>query len=155
MAASYLEWCPSSVSRILSDLPFEDDKFWSKVEFTNACWLWKGATNGKYGVYGKWKDGKSWNRYAHRVSWAETNGRVIPDGMTIDHLCFNKLCVNPGHLDCVTHTVNVRRAAARITHCPQGHEYTEENTRWYTQPKTGWTSKRCKMCDRLSKRKGR
>lgn len=57
----------------------------------------------------------------------------IPDGFTLDHLCRNTSCANPAHLEPVTHEENVKRGRsgegqALRTHCPQGHEYTDDNT---------------------------
>jgi hypothetical protein len=63
----------------------------------------------------------------HRWMYEYFNG-PIPDGLEIDHLCKTKRCVNPDHLEPVTHAVNMARYAATITHCPLGHAYTEENT---------------------------
>jgi len=73
---------------------------------------------------------------AHRKAWADANG-PIPSGMVIHHECENKWCVNLEHLRCISHREhnrihdNIRKrweAAPRKTHCPQGHEYTPENT---------------------------
>jgi len=79
-------------------------RFWRKVDKSGDCWLWTGSTNGRYG---KMKENGRF-LYAHRAS-VIVDGREIPDGMEIDHLCRNKLCVNPKHLDIVTPQVNVAR----------------------------------------------
>ncbi|WP_407942939.1 HNH endonuclease signature motif containing protein [Luteipulveratus halotolerans] len=80
------------------------------------------------------------------MSYELANG-PIADGMTVDHLCRNKRCVRPEHLEAVTRGDNVRRWAATITHCPQGHEYSAENTRV-------WKGKRnCITCQREAKRR--
>ena len=97
------------------------------------CLIWQGCTmkNG-YGTV-SW-NGRRW--LVHRAVWTETNGQ-IPDGLTIDHLCRNRACVNVAHMEVVTPGENARRggglekahASYRArTHCPQGHEYTPENT---------------------------
>lgn len=64
---------------------------------------------------------------AHRWSYMHHVG-PIPDGFDIDHLCRNRACVHPDHLEAVTRAENIRRAAALITACPQGHAYDAENT---------------------------
>lgn len=69
----------------------------------------------------------------------------IPEGLVIDHLCRDLLCVNPGHLEPVTQKENVRRGVGHgaETHCPQGHEYTEANTRVSKKNK-----RYCRACGR-------
>lgn len=124
-----------------------EERFWSKVDRRgdDECWEWTASRN-HFG-YGKFSKGNSWVR-AHRFSWELANG-PIPDGLVIDHLCRNTACVNPAHLEPVTHRENVLRGcgpvarAARATHCPQGHPYDEENT--YRRPVTGHRS--CRACN--------
>lgn len=86
------------------------------VDQATGCWLWTAAlsTSG-YGVLAV-------NRtrfYAHRLSYEVHVGR-IPDDLTIDHLCRTRRCVNPAHLEAVTMSENIRRAATK-THCDRGH----------------------------------
>lgn len=69
-------------------------------------------------------------RYAHRVAYEHLVG-PIPDGMQLDHLCRNRTCINPAHLEPVTARENVRRARSLVSQCPSGHPYDEENTRIY------------------------
>lgn len=84
-----------------------DDKarFWAKVDKQSDCWVWTGAIkpNG-YGTFGAGKK----TCYAHRWAYEHVVGS-IPDGMHIDHLCRNRACVNPAHLEPVSSAVNVNR----------------------------------------------
>lgn len=117
-------------------------RFWTKVNKTSNCWNWTGAViqNG-YGQF--FFGGKVVG--AHRASY-EINVAQIPEGMEIDHLCRNRKCVNPEHLEVVTRQVNQLRSNsvsginARKTHCVRGHEYTSENT--YLEKK----GKSCRTC---------
>jgi hypothetical protein len=101
-------------------------RFWRKVDRTGECWQWLPPPKREgYGQF--WVSVDVGMAYAHRVAFEATIG-PIPDGLTIDHLCRNRRCVNPAHLEPVTRGENVRRGEAaehnRIkTHCPQGHEY--------------------------------
>jgi hypothetical protein len=93
-----------------------DERFWRKVTKTDTCWLWTGAQNSKgYGCVGI-------NRrvhLTHRVAYTWLVG-PIPEGLTIDHLCRNKVCVRPDHLEPVTVGENIRRAHERIRTCEHG-----------------------------------
>ena len=112
----------------------------------DGCWQWTGAV--MKGGYGNLVIGPMWWR-AHRWFYTILVG-PIPDGLEVDHLCFNGLCVNPLHLEAVTAQENSVRAAQRITHCPSGHAYTPENTRWET-PRNGrrpGRSRHCRTCHR-------
>lgn len=84
-------------------------RFWQKVERTDECWLWTGAVNDS--GYGAIWDGYRLV-YAHRLSY-EMHGGAIPEGLDLDHLCGNRVCVRPEHLEPVPHRLNVQRAWAR------------------------------------------
>jgi hypothetical protein len=104
---------------------------------TEGCWLWQGRVDAA--GYGRiWLD-----TYAHREAWERANG-PIPPGLTIDHICEVKTCVNPAHLQVVTRGENCALARLRRTHCPKGHPYDEANTyRW-----SGNGNRQCRTCRR-------
>ncbi len=111
------------------------------VDATTGCWDWTAALNSHgYGeVY--WLGSP---RGSHRIVYSLLVGPV-PVGLDLDHLCRVRHCVNPEHLEPVTRQENLLRGArCCITHCPQGHEYTPENTR---RDRDG--RRRCRECNRI------
>ena len=111
-------------------------------EPNSGCWLWIGGTAKGYGVI---HDGRQ--RPAHQIAW-ELEGLLIPDGLELDHKCRNRCCVNPAHLEPVTHGENMRRwmradgFPLKAEHCVHGHLFDERNTRV-------WRGSRiCRACDR-------
>lgn len=145
-----------------SQLSFEmtrySDRFWLKVaKQPNGCWEWQGAClhgGTSYGVFGY--QGK--NVLAHRFAYEELKG-AIPSGYELDHLCRNKRCVNPDHLEVVTRSENTKRGLLpgimRLRHlnktqCPKGHPYNEVNT--YITPRG---SRDCRICRREAKKRYR
>lgn len=106
-----------------------EDRFWARVDASGDCWEWISTRNER--GYGRLVfDGHKHS--APRVAWELLVG-PIPSGMEPDHLCRNPPCVNPDHLEIVTHAENTRRGIVGInnrlkTHCPKGHEYSEANT---------------------------
>lgn len=121
-------------------------RFAAKVEFSDTgCWLWQGAA-GPNGYGGVRVNGRQLS--AHRRSYELLVG-PIPDGLELDHLCRTRTCVNPDHLEPVTHQENVLRGDApsahnaRKTHCKKGHAFDEANTRWRTGAKAGRVCRAC------------
>ena len=117
------------------------------------CVIWpKSRTSKGYGQTSP--DPGRATRLAHRQAWERVNG-PIPEGLTIDHLCRNKACVNVEHLEVVTQRVNILRGNnlaarnARKTHCPEGHSYDEINTYHYGG------LRHCRACRRANMRKWR
>lgn len=92
-----------------------EQRFWLKVQRTTSdtCWIWTGAKS-KCG-YGMMRVHGRVPQYAHRFSY-ELHNSAILTGMTIDHTCFNRLCVNPSHLEMVSLVENIRRENARRWH---------------------------------------
>lgn len=104
----------------------------SKIKISeNGCWIWGGAVFKKTsGSYGQIRINDSLKR-VHRITYEIYKGE-IKNGLEIDHLCKHTLCVNPAHLEAVTHQENVRRGATfnKTNFCMRGHEYTNWNTQW-------------------------
>lgn len=92
--------------------------FWSKVEKTDGCWEWRGYRSPK--GYGEYRDATGKRTTAHRISW-QLAGHDIPEGLTLDHLCRNRGCVNPDHLEPVTNRENVMRGVRTLKPCPPDH----------------------------------
>jgi hypothetical protein len=118
--------------------------------YVTPCWLWVGRYDRKgYGSVTRFKR----HTGAHRLAYENLVG-AIPEGLTIDHLCFVKGCVNPEHLEAVTFEENHRRWAESITHCKHGHEMTPENTRVGVQ-KGKYLRRTCRACHRASEARRR
>lgn len=108
-----------------------EERFWNYVDATGDCWEWTGSRNPN--GYGRFCPTSHTSTTAHRFAWQALIG-PIPDEMEVDHLCRNRGCVNPDHLEVVTHHENCHRGylvwmvhRAR-THCKHGHAFTPENT---------------------------
>lgn len=133
------------------------ERFLSKVQITEECWLWTGAANGN--GYGHISINKKPVK-AHRLSY-ELHKGSIPTGLVIDHLCRNRRCVRPDHLEAVTQKENLRRsplnpamaggmalAAKKLKNecCIRGHVFSAENTVVYRG------ARKCRECHRTDER---
>src|SRR6185369_10150159 len=99
------------------------EEFLGRIEKTpSGCWLWDCGINNK-GYGHVWHEGK--RTLAHRYCYEQLVGPIPEEKPELDHLCRIPNCVNPKHLEPVTREENCRRYFALITHCPQGHEYSE------------------------------
>jgi len=144
------------------------DRFMEKVDRTGRagwevfegtpCWLWLASLDGK--GYPQISKGKGSGMFrAHRVAWELFVG-PLPRELDLDHRCRVHRCVNWKHLEPVTRRVNLLRGItvtainAATTHCPQGHEYSEQNTAYMTKP-NGNKSRYCKECNRQRARNHR
>ena len=131
-----------------------EERFWAKVDASGDCWEWTASTVASgYGNF--WAGPGVWIR-PHRFSWETLVGEIAP-GLDLDHLCRNRGCVNPDHLEPVSRKTNLLRGFgttarnASKVYCPQGHPYSEENTT-YRKRKGNW-ARRCRTCHRDQERK--
>lgn len=123
-------------------------------EPNSGCWLWAGAVGdhgyGTFSTRDATRPRGSRTLLAHRVVYEREIG-PIPAGLELDHLCRMRGCVNPSHLEPVTHRENGLRGNgvgaihAKQSHCVNGHEFTEENT--YRRPDTN--GRCCRECTRI------
>lgn len=120
------------------------DRLADKFTVGDDCWKWTASLNSN--GYGQlWDPEVGRARGAHRIVYEMMVG-PIPDGLTLDHLCRNRTCVRPDHLEPVTNRENILRGEspsashAKKTHCPRGHEYTPENTYQYAR------GRQCRTC---------
>lgn len=134
----YQEGCVPPNSFMLADFMFF-------VSVTPTCWVWKGRI--KDTGYGALYRRRLFDDYAHRISYRLFVGE-IPEGLTIDHLCRNRVCVNPEHLEAVTQRINNLRGTgvsarhAVATYCQRGHPKSEANT-YYAPDGRGGCCREC------------
>ncbi len=128
-------------------------------EPNSGCWLWIGACS-DVGY------GKIWNgdrvMEATRYVYEQIRG-AIPEGLELDHLCRTRCCVNPSHLEPVTHQENMRRGIAgalassryaAMTHCVNGHKRTPGNV-YLGQTAKGHVRRKCRACENMRQQKRR
>lgn len=146
-----------TISRKGQQYPIDDrlaERLWAKVERSDGCWRWKGSHthNGYAQIHVKLDRGKWSATVAHRLTYVLEVG-PIGDGLVLDHLCRNRGCVNPYHLEPTTDLVNILRGTgfaarhAKKTHCPAGHAYDAANTHVDKR-----NMRHCRACDASRKR---
>ena len=121
----------------------ELERFWKKVrKLPNGCWEWTGNLD-RWGYGFFWLRGE--NQHAHRIAYRAFVGAITK--ATLDHLCRNRACVNPSHLEPATQQENnlrgnsVSGVNARKTHCPKGHPYVPVAPEQYSGK-----TRLCKIC---------
>lgn len=128
-------------------------RFWDRVDvgLPQACWLWPGAKDrcgyGSFSIQNR-------SHSTHRIAFVLTNGHISQE-QVLDHLCRNRACINPAHLEPVTARENVLRSPNSVaainaskTHCKHGHEFTPENTISELND-NGFPRRRCRTCRRI------
>jgi hypothetical protein len=124
----------------------DNKRFMSKVSIdpVSGCWNWTASKT--HGGYGRWVIRKGKSMAAHRFAYIVNNGEVDVD-LDMDHLCRNRGCVNPEHLEPVTRKENLYRgntltaSRAAQTHCKRGHELAGDNLEILRNG-----TRRCKTC---------
>lgn len=116
------------------------ERFWSKVEFSQYCWTWtRSKDRDGYGLFGL---AKGRTVRAHRYTYGLAHDLPLDGFSQLDHLCRNRACVRPSHLEPVTSKINNERGQkAQQTACIHGHKFTEENT--YMKPNG---TRSCRTC---------
>lgn len=127
----------------------------TELDIETGCWVWQGPV-GTDGYASLWVNEYKRSITLQRAAYFARHGS-IPEGLQIDHLCRNKRCANPDHLEAVTLQENTRRARAMKTHCVNGHLYTEENLSYFLRGDKRY--RHCRICrnarDRELRRKRR
>lgn len=138
---TYTAWNCDMADNRIKRLPYN---FHDKIIIDSDCWRWTAFKS--YDGYGRASvNGKQGN--VHRFSYEVFKGE-IPKDLEIDHLCKNRDCLNPDHLEAISHQENVKRGSiAQKTHCPKGHPYSGDNL-IIENKKNGLKARRCRACRR-------
>lgn len=129
---------PEPTKRALRDL-------WSHLKIDgNGCWNWTAATHTDGYPEQISLDGRRYKPHRAMYEWLKAE---IPPGLSIDHLCSNRLCCNPDHLEAVTFGENRKRAAAKVKFCHKGHPLADPNLYYYNTKSRGRV-RRCLTCVR-------
>ena len=139
----------SSHEELTAVLRFKE-RFWKKVQLgePDECWPWLAYID-KQGYGACWDSELKRSMGAHRIACRLAGGVIRSPGLQLDHLCRNRGCVNPAHLEPVTAQENIRRGEVGLnmadkTHCPQGHPYSEANTLYWKGARG--LERRCREC---------
>jgi hypothetical protein len=133
------------------------DRFLAKVfvDWNTGCWEWSGGTSRGYGTFWLgYVNGKSKFIGAHVFSYEYFKGVPVQKGLELDHLCRIPQCINPDHLEPVTHKVNMLRGRtpasknAVKTHCPNGHLLSGDNIYNITRG-----DRCCKICTQVTRKR--
>ena len=146
-----VEWAVMELPRVLK-------KYETRihVDEQSQCWVWTGPTNNGYGVISRRMiiNGQRVGPRIHRIFYAQLHG-PIPEGLCLDHLCENKLCVNPDHLESVTREENTarwyRKRGFTFEFCKHGHPYLGNRIRRGGRHK----GTECKRCRRIAEHQRR
>lgn len=126
-------------------------RFWDKVSFKDH-WIWQSNCN-KHSKYGMFKL-KGKNYYSHRIAWFLVNHKQPPLRHDLDHLCKVRNCVNPEHLELVTHSINCMRGILGSNQkiCQRGHKLDGYNRNVTEIRKNGTEKIQCRECANMRKR---
>ena len=133
--------------RACSRRPPIKDRIREKIELDpdTGCWLWTGKIGRTGDVVRGYLSINNRTTLAYRASYEAFIG-PIPEGLELDHLCRRPLCVNPKHLEPVTHAENQRRGRGSVTHCIRGHAFDDKNTVILHNKALGKTQRTCRIC---------